>query len=398
MTVQSYVLAVDQGTTSTRAIVFDHDGHAVAAGQLEHRQILPRPGWVEHDPIEIRDNVNAVIGQALGRANINRHQLAAVGITNQRESVVVWDRATGEPIHNVIVWQDTRTQQVCRDLAGEAGPGIFQHRTGLALVPYVSAPKIRWILDNVPGARGRAESGELAVGTMDSWVLYNLTGGARAGVHATDVTNASRTSLMDLRTLAWDAELCEYLGVPMSLLPEIRSSSEVYGRGAANSLVIDTPIAGVLGDQQAAAFGQACFAPGMAKNTYGTGCFLLMNTGTEPVFSEHGLLTTVAYQRAGEPAHYALEGSIAVTGSLIQWLRDNLGLISSSAEVEELAAQVDDNGGAYLVPAKTRSRAGSTASGMPGAPTSLTASGVRTPWLRSKELMVPSLALAISTR
>lgn len=351
MSDETFVLAIDQGTTSTRAIVFNHDGRIVSSGQLEHEQILPRPGWVEHDPVEIRDNVNAVVGQALGRANINRHQLAAAGITNQRESVVVWDRATGEPIHNVIVWQDTRTQQLCEQLAGDAGPGIFRQRTGLSLVPYVSAPKISWILDHLPGARARAEAGELAVGTMDSWVLWNLTGGPAGGVHATDVTNASRTSLMDLRTLAWDPELCERLGVPMALLPQIRSSSEVYGQGAANSLLIGTPIAGMLGDQQAATFGQACFEPGMAKNTYGTGCFLLMNTGTEPVFSDHGLLTTVAYQRAGQPAHYALEGSIAVAGSLVQWLRDNLGLITSAAEVEQLAAQVADNGGAYLVPA-----------------------------------------------
>ena len=351
MTQETFVLAIDQGTTSSRAIVFNHAGKDVAVGQLEHEQIFPRPGWVEHNPREIIDNVNAVVGQALGRAGINRHQLVAAGITNQRESTVVWDKNTGEAIYNVIVWQDTRTQKFCDDLLTKITEEEFRRRCGMTISPYMSGPRINWILDNVEGARERAAAGDLLFGTMDTWVLWNITGGVNGGVHATDVTNASRTGLMDLRTLQWDPELCELMDVPMNVLPEIRPSSYHYGVGAGNSLLIETPIAGMMGDQQAATFGQACFTPGMVKNTYGTGCFTLMNTGAEPVFSEHGLLTTLLYQLEGGDPVYALEGSVAVAGSLVQWLRDNLKLVSSAPETEELAAQVKDNGGAYIVPA-----------------------------------------------
>lgn len=346
-----YVLAIDQGTTSSRAIVFDHGGHVVATGQLEHEQILPRAGWVEHDPVEIWGNVRQVVGQALARAELNASDIAAVGITNQRETAVVWDRHTGEPVHNAIVWQDTRTDRLCAELAGEHGQDRWRDRVGLPLATYFSGPKIRWILDNVPGARERAEAGDLLFGTTDSWVVWNMTGGPDGGVHVTDVTNASRTMLMDLRTLAWDGEIAAEMGVPLAMLPEIRSSAEVYGHGRAHGLLAAVPIAGILGDQQAATFGQACFEPGMAKNTYGTGNFMLVNTGTEPVFSDNGLLTTVCYRIGEQDVRYALEGSIAVTGSLVQWLRDNLGIISSAAEVEALAATVADNGGAYFVPA-----------------------------------------------
>ncbi len=346
-----YVLAIDQGTTSSRAIVFDHGGHVVATGQLEHEQILPRAGWVEHDPVEIWGNVRQVVGQALARAELNASDIAAVGITNQRETAVVWDRHTGEPVHNAIVWQDTRTDRLCAELAGEHGQDRWRDRVGLPLATYFSGPKIRWILDDVPGARERAEAGDLLFGTTDSWVVWNMTGGPDGGVHVTDVTNASRTMLMDLRTLAWDGEIAAEMGVPLAMLPEIRSSAEVYGHGRAHGLLAGVPIAGILGDQQAATFGQACFEPGMAKNTYGTGNFMLVNTGTEPVFSDNGLLTTVCYRIGEQDVRYALEGSIAVTGSLVQWLRDNLGIISSAAEVEALAATVADNGGAYFVPA-----------------------------------------------
>ncbi|WOP18526.1 glycerol kinase GlpK [Raineyella sp. LH-20] len=346
-----YVMAIDQGTTSSRAIIFDHAGDIVSVGQLEHEQIFPRPGWVEHDAQEIWANVNEAIGQALAKAQVNRHQLAAVGITNQRETTVVWDRHTGEPVHHAIVWQDTRTQEICDRLAADGGIERYRSRTGLPLSSYFAGPKVTWILENVPGARARAEAGDLLMGTMDTWVLWNLTGGVDGGVHLTDVTNASRTLLMDLRTLQWDPQICADLGIPMSMLPQIRSSSEIYGEGRPNGLLIDTPIAGILGDQQAATFGQACFEKGSAKNTYGTGCFLLMNTGTEPVFSDNGLLTTVGYKIGDQPTHYALEGSIAVAGSLVQWLRDNLRMFDSSAEVEKLALEVADNGGAYIVPA-----------------------------------------------
>ena len=346
-----YILAIDQGTTSSRAIVFDRAGSIVSTGQLEHEQIFPKAGWVEHDPAEIWRNTGEVIGQALGKANLTRHDIAAVGITNQRETAVVWDRTTGEPVYNAIVWQDTRTQPIVDRLAADGGVERFKQQVGLPLATYFSGTKIVWILENVPGAREKAEAGDLLFGTTDTWVLWNLTGGVEGGVHATDVTNASRTMFMDLETLQWDDEILAAFGVPRSMLPEIRSSSEVYGVANEHSLLRETPIAGILGDQQAATFGQAAFDAGEAKNTYGTGNFLIFNTGEEIVHSKNGLLTTVGYKLGEQPVHYALEGSIAVTGSLIQWLRDNLGLISSAAEVEELAKSVDDNGGAYFVPA-----------------------------------------------
>ncbi|GGI47616.1 glycerol kinase [Agromyces flavus] len=346
-----YVLAIDQGTTSSRAIIFDRAGSIVSTGQLEHEQIFPKAGWVEHDPAEIWRNTGEVIGQALGKANLTRHDIAAVGITNQRETAVVWDRTTGEPVYNAIVWQDTRTQPIVDRLAADGGVERFKDTVGLPLATYFSGTKIVWILENVPGARERAEAGDLLFGTTDTWVLWNLTGGVEGGVHATDVTNASRTMFMDLETLQWDDEILAAFGVPRSMLPEIRSSSEVYGVANEHSLLRETPIAGILGDQQAATFGQAAFDVGEAKNTYGTGNFLIFNTGEEIVHSKNGLLTTVGYKLGDQPVHYALEGSIAVTGSLVQWLRDNLGLISSAAEVEELAKSVEDNGGAYFVPA-----------------------------------------------
>jgi glycerol kinase len=346
-----YIIAIDQGTTSTRAIVFDHSGSIVATGQKEHEQIFPKAGWVEHDPKEIWDNTREVIGQALSKANITRHNVKAVGITNQRETAVVWDKNTGEPVYNAIVWQDTRTQSIVDRLAADGGVERFKPVVGLPLATYFSGTKIVWILENVDGARERAEAGDLLFGTTDSWVLWNLTGGVDGGIHVTDVTNASRTLFMDLETLEWRDDILEAFGVPKSMLPEIKSSSEVYGTVHTSSLLREVPVAGILGDQQAATFGQAAFDAGESKNTYGTGNFLIFNTDTEIVHSKNGLLTTLGYKLGDEPAHYALEGSIAVTGSLIQWLRDNLGIISSAPEVETLAATVDDNGGAYFVPA-----------------------------------------------
>ncbi|MCD2197405.1 glycerol kinase GlpK [Actinomycetospora endophytica] len=347
-----YVAAIDQGTTSTRCMIFDHSGRVVAVDQLEHQQIFPQAGWVEHDAAEIWGNTRQVCGGALARADLDSTSIAAVGITNQRETTVVWDRATGEPVYNAIVWQDTRTQAICDEL-GALGGGAERYRakTGLPLATYFAGPKARWILDNVEGARERAERGELAFGTMDTWVLWNATGGNEGGLHITDPTNASRTLLMNIDTLQWDPELCAEIGVPMSMLPEIRSSSENYGPIRARGTFRDVPVSGILGDQQAATFGQACLEVGEAKNTYGTGNFVLLNTGTEKVESKNGLLTTVCYKIGDQPQVYALEGSIAVTGSLVQWLRDNLGMISSAPEIETLAAQVDDNGGAYVVPA-----------------------------------------------
>ncbi len=352
---EQYVMAIDQGTTSTRAMIFDHDGAVVAVDQVEHEQILPRAGWVEHDAVEIWENTRRVIGGALARANLDSGHLAAVGITNQRETTVVWDRTTGEPVHHAIVWQDTRTQAIVDRLAADGGTDRYKDVCGLPLATYFAGPKIAWILENVEGARERAEAGDLLFGTTDTWVLWNLTGGAdpraeHRGVHVTDVTNASRTMLMDLRTLEWDPAVAADLGVPLSMLPEIRSSSEVYGE-CHPGILNGTPVAGILGDQQAATFGQACLEPGEAKNTYGTGNFMLLNTGTEPVRSENGLLTTACYRLGDEPTVYALEGSIAVSGSLVQWVRDNLGLISTAPEIEQLAQTVDDNGGAYFVPA-----------------------------------------------
>ncbi len=338
--------ALDQGTTSTRFMVFDRGGRVVAADQQEHTQIFPRPGWVEHDPIQIRERMWSVISKALDSARLTAADLAAVGVTNQRETAVVWDRATGMPVANAIVWQDTRTDQLVKDLAGSAGSDRFRMATGLPLATYFSGPKVRWLLDQDPALRARAEAGELAFGTIDSWVVWNLTGGT---AHVTDVTNASRTMLMDIGSLEWDDGLCDAIGVPRAMLPTIVASSGVVS--SATGPLADVPIAGILGDQQAALFGQTCFEKGMAKNTYGTGNFMLLNTGEKLVHSRNGLLTTVAYRIEGQGAVYALEGSIAVTGSLVQWLRDNLGIISSSAEVETLARSVDDNGDVYFVPA-----------------------------------------------
>ncbi|MGI5162066.1 glycerol kinase GlpK [Microbispora sp. CA-102843] len=346
-----HVLAIDQGTTSTRALVVDLHGRVVATAQTEHRQHFPRPGWVEHDPEEIWANTRRVIAEVLDRSGLAPEALAAAGVTNQRETAVVWDRRTGRPVHRAIVWQDVRTDTLCRELGGAAGLDRYRSRTGLPLSTYVSAPKIRWILDHVPGARDAAERGELAAGTVDSWLIWNLTGGADHGLHRTDVTNASRTLLMDLRSVKWDAGIADELGVPLGILPEIHPSSGPFGRGHPDGPIPGVPITGVLGDQQAALFGQTCFAPGEVKNTYGTGSFVLLNTGTEPVSSEHGLITTVAYQLGGHDPVYALEGSIAVTGSLVQWLRDNLGIIERASDVEALAREVDDNGGVYIVPA-----------------------------------------------
>jgi glycerol kinase len=344
-----YVAAIDQGTTSTRLVLFDADGRIAGLDQREHAQIHPQAGWVEHDPAEIWTRTAEVIERALESSGAAAAEIAAVGITNQRETTVLWDRATGEPIHNAIVWQDTRTASLVRELAGEQGPDRLRERVGLPLSTYFSGPKIAWMLDAVPGARGRAQAGELAFGTIDSWLLWNLTGGPHGGLHATDVTNASRTMLMDLQTLDWHEPSLELMGIPRSLLPEIRSSGEFYGEAAATALA-GLPVCGIVGDQQAALFGQTCFARGEAKNTYGTGSFLLVNTGEEIVRSPH-LLTSVAARIGGRPASYVLEGSIAVTGAAVQWLRDQLGLIRSAPEVETLARTVPDNGGVYFVPA-----------------------------------------------
>ncbi len=350
-----YILAIDQGTTSSRAILFDHAGRIASVGQLEHEQIFPKPGWVEHDPVQIWNNVREVIGQALSKADITRHDVKAVGITNQRETTVVWNKTTGEPVYNAIVWQDTRTQSIVDRLAAEGasegGVERFRKKVGLPLATYFSGTKIVWILENVDGAREAAEAGELLFGTTDSWVLWNLTGGVDGGVHATDVTNASRTLFMDLETCQWDDEILTAFDVPRSMLPEIRSSSEIYGVVEDSSLLRQVPVAGILGDQQAATFGQAAFDAGESKNTYGTGNFLIFNTGEEIVHSQNGLLTTLAYRLGDGAPRYALEGSIAVTGSLVQWLRDNLGLIRESSDIETLAKTVDDNGGVYIVPA-----------------------------------------------
>ncbi len=346
-----YVGALDQGTTSTRFMIFDHGGQVVGLDQKEHEQIFPKPGWVEHDANEVWTRSQEVIAGALKNTSLSASDLAAIGVTNQRESRVVWERDTGNPIHNALVWQDTRTDKICDELSdeGKGGQDRFRDKTGLPIATYFSGPKIRWILDNVEGARARAEAGELAFGNMDTWCIWNLTGGTDGGAHVTDVTNASRTMLMNLETLEWDDELLDSIGVPRAVLPEIRSSSMVYGEGVGD--VAGIPVAGDLGDQQAALFGQTCFDVGEAKNTYGTGSFLLLNTGTEPVHSKNGLITGVAYKIGDQAAVYMLEGSIAITGALVQWLRDNLKLIGAAPEVEELAASVDDNGGVYFVPA-----------------------------------------------
>lgn len=344
-----YVAAIDQGTTSTRCMIFDHSGKVIASDQREHEQIFPRPGWVEHNPLEIWQRTQSVVQAALQKANLDPSDLAAVGITNQRETTVVWNRTTGEPVYNAIVWQDTRTDQIVNRLAADGGQDRFRARVGLPLATYFSGPKIRWILENVAGAREAAERGELAFGNIDTWLIWNLTGGPDGGVHVTDVTNASRTMLMNLETQDWDDEMLQIMGVPRAMLPQIRSSSEVYGE--CRGVLGGVPLAGDLGDQQAATVGQACFEVGEAKNTYGTGNFMLLNTGEKLVHSKSGLLTTPAYKFGNQPTIWALEGSIAVTGSLVQWLRDNLNLISSAPEIEDLARKVEDNGGIYIVPA-----------------------------------------------
>ena len=346
----SYVGAIDQGTTSTRFIVFDRSGRIVSSAQKEHEQIFPKPGWVEHDPEEIWRRTQAVIQEAMEALNLQPSDLAAIGITNQRETTVVWNRKTGKPACNAIVWQDTRVAPTVSEFAQTGGQDRYRARTGLPLATYFSGLKIRWILEEVPGARAQAEAGDLLFGNIDTFLIWNLTGGPEGGVHATDVTNGSRTQLMNLNTLQWDSDILKDFGIPPAMLPKIVSSSEVYGQ-AKLPAVASVPVAGDLGDQQAALVGQTCFRPGEAKNTYGTGCFLLMNTGKTPVQSKFGLLTTLAYKFGDQPAHYALEGSIAITGALVQWLRDNLGLIEKSSDIETLARTVDDNGGAYFVPA-----------------------------------------------
>src|SRR4051812_5192189 len=345
-----YAAALDQGTTSTRCMIFDHGGQVVSVAQKEHEQIYPKPGWVEHDANEVWARTNEVIGEAMDSAGASADDIAGVGITNQRETALVWDRNTGDPIMNAVVWQDTRTDKLVDEYSRDGGQARFQEQVGLPLATYFSGPKVRWMLDNVDGAADRAESGDLVFGNMDTWLIWNLTGGTDGGLHITDVTNASRTMLMDLKTLDWDAGIMDVMGVPRAMLPEIKASSEVYGDVKSGALA-GVPLAGDLGDQQAATFGQTCFAVGEAKNTYGTGNFLLLNTGTDLVLSKSGLLTTVGYKIGDQDAIYCLEGSIAITGALVQWLRDNLKMIKAAPEVEELAKSVDDNGGCYVVPA-----------------------------------------------
>ncbi len=348
---KKYIASIDQGTTSTRFIIFNHAGEVVAVDQKEHRQIYPKPGWVEHDPLEIWVRTHEVMKGALEKGGIDANDIAAIGITNQRETAMVWNKHTGEPIYNAIVWQDTRTDEICNELAKEGGQDRLRAKTGLPLATYFSGPKVKWVLDNVEDARELADAGDLYFGNMDTWTIWNLT-----GKHITDVTNASRTLLMDLETLDWDDELLALMDIPRSMMPEIRSSSEVYGHVEMGPIALGgvfegMPVAGDLGDQQAALFGQTCFNAGEAKNTYGTGCFMLLNTGEKPVPSKSGLLTTMGYKIGDQPAVYALEGSIAITGALVQWLRDNLGMIENSEDVEVLAKEVEDNGGIYFVPA-----------------------------------------------
>jgi glycerol kinase len=345
-----YIAAIDQGTTSTRFIIFDLTGKIIASGQKEHQQIYPQPGWVEHDPLEIWQNTQEVISNTLQKSGIRTREIAAVGITNQRETAVLWEKSTGKSVHPTIVWQDTRTDKICSQLAQDGGQDRFRSTTGLPLATYFSGPKVKWVLDNFPELRERAEKGEILFGNIDTWLIWNLTGGPDHGLHITDVTNASRTLCMNLETLDWDQEILQIMGIPRVMLPQIRSSSEVYGQINLGQLS-GVPIAGILGDQQAALFGQTCFDVGEAKNTYGTGCFMLLNTGNKIVQSDNGLLTTVGYKIGDAPAIYALEGSIAITGALVQWLRDNLNIIQNSNEVETLAKTVDDSGGIYFVPA-----------------------------------------------
>ena len=347
---KNYIGAIDQGTTSTRFMVFDQSARIVAVAQKEHEQIFPKPGWVEHDPLEILRRTEEVIADALEHRGLRAADLAAIGITNQRETTVLWERKTGNPVANAIVWQDTRVGEDVALFASQGGQDRFRPQTGLPLSTYFSSLKLRWLLENISSTREKAAAGELLFGNIDTFLLWNLTGGPRGGVHVTDVTNASRTQLLNLVTLDWDEKLLAAFNIPRSVLPKVRSSSEVYGEATLSSIA-GVPITGILGDQQAALVGQACFGPGEVKNTYGTGCFLLMNTGERPVPSNFGLLTTVAYKLGAEAAHYALEGSVAITGALVQWLRDNLGMIEKSADVEPLARTVNDNGGVYFVPA-----------------------------------------------
>ena len=344
-----YSAAVDQGTTSTRFMIFDHKGLVVRVVQKEHEQIYPKPGWVEHNPMEIWERTQEVIKSALKKSGVDPKDIAAVGVTNQRETTVVWEKATGKPVYNAIVWQDTRTDKICDELAKSGGQDRFRPKVGLPLATYFSGPKIKWILDNVGGVRAKAEKGEVLFGNIDTWVIWNLTGGPKGGVHVTDVSNASRTMLMNLATLDWDDEILKLMGVPKAMLPKVMPSSAVYGKAVGDLAGI--PVAGDLGDQQAALFGQACYSAGEAKNTYGTGCFMLLNTGTKPVQSKNGLLTTLGYKVGDQPAVYCLEGSIAITGALVQWLRDNLKFFDVSSDIEALAKSVDDSGGIYFVPA-----------------------------------------------
>ncbi|MEE4111416.1 MAG: glycerol kinase GlpK [Desulfobacteraceae bacterium] len=350
----SYIGALDLGTTSNRFILFDHQGQIAGVDQMEHQQIFPKPGWVEHDPLEIWENSRRVIKGAMGKAGITGKDIAAIGITNQRETAVVWDRKSGKPFYNAIVWQCTRTDEICSALAKEGGQDRFRKKTGLPVATYFAGPKVKWILDHVPDARAAAERGRALFGTIETWIIWQLTGGAAGGAHVTDVSNASRTLIMDLETLAWDDEILTILGIPRQMMPRIVPSIDknTWGHTLKDGpLGATVPVCGALGDQQAALVGQTCFGVGEAKNTYGTGCFMLLNTGTEPVQSAHGLLTTVGYQISGEKPVYCLEGSVAIAGALVQWLRDNLGLIASAPEVETLARTVDDNGGTYIVPA-----------------------------------------------
>ena len=344
-----YIGSIDQGTTSTRFIIFNKGGDIISVGQKEHKQIYPQAGWVEHDSDEIWRNTQEVIGLALGKANLSAKDLAAVGITNQRETTLAWNKITGKPYYNALVWQDTRVGSELAELAKDGGMDRFRVKTGLPLATYFSGLKLRWLLNNIKGLREDAEKGVALFGNMDTFIAWNLTGGVEGGIHITDVTNASRTQLMDLATCQWDDEILKVLSIPKAMLPTIQASSKVYAK--AKGVLGGVPLAGILGDQQAALVGQTCFNPGQGKNTYGTGCFLLMNTGEKPVQSKHGLLTTVAYQLGNEPVHYALEGSVAITGALVQWLRDNLGIIKNSPDIEKLAKEVDDNGGCYFVPA-----------------------------------------------
>jgi len=350
----TYVGAIDQGTTSTRFMIFDHAGKVVGVDQKEHEQIYPKPGWVEHNPMEIWERCQEVIAGALKKTGISAKDLAAVGITNQRETTVVWEKATGKPVHNAIVWQDTRTDTICNELAKHGGQDRFREKVGLPLATYFSGPKIKWLLESSSAIRKAADKGDLLFGNIDSWVIWNLTGGVNGGAHVTDVSNASRTMLMNLQTLDWDDEILKIMGIPRQMLPQIRPSSDPhpYGASVAGGPVGGAiPVCGDLGDQQAALYGQTCFSPGEAKNTYGTGCFMLLNTGTKIVPSKSGLLTTLGYKIGDKPAVYALEGSIAITGALVQWLRDNLNLFEKSSDIEAMAASVEDNGGIYFVPA-----------------------------------------------